>query len=421
MIRFVIITLLLFSCGRYYNTRSNVAFEKADLFFSKNDYEEAARYYLLSYSLKKDSKTLTRLALCMNRLGKKEEELKYLQQANAQKGLSPKQKLHLADLFKFSGNTSEAINIYLTLSIEDTANAAYYKSLIDFLTSPKVSKTVFKGSPQLLPNINSVHDEVLPFIIGDTLLFSSNKTSFINNSNETYYGQAYFKVYQSKLDTTAMSECELPKESEVNKLFKEHVNLSGISIIKGGRKIYFSSSSNKKSPTDSVYRLKMYTVARDSTGGSWSKPHTFIMNKMPYSFAQPYVMPDESMFFFASDMPRGYGGTDIWVCFNIENKWSDPVNLGPIVNSPGNEIYPFYHSNGKLYFASDYHPGYGGWDIMEATEDDGEWTHVLNAGPSINSSADEICIFINPKQSAFYFSSNRDKGKGGFDLYVLKK
>ena len=420
MTRTIVLILFFCSCTRYYHKRSDIAFEKADIFFSKNDFEEAARYFTLSYSLNiSNEKTLPRLALCMNRLGKKEEELKYLQEANKNNTLSPKQKLHLADLYKFNNDTAKAIEIYRSLQTDDQPNSAYYASLIRFLSSPTIS--TFTGIPQLLSNVNSIDDEVIPFIIGDTLIFSSNRTGLIQSNSESHNGQSFYKVYQAKIDTVERSKCEVPKEPELNKLLKEHVNINAISIIKGGRKIYFSSSANKKSPNDSIYRLKMYTLARDSTGGKWSKPHTFMLNKMPYSFAQPYVLPDESMFFFSSDMPGGYGGTDIWVCFNIENKWSDPVNLGPVVNSPGNEIYPFFHSNGKLYFASDYHPGYGGWDIMEAVEDNGEWTHVLNAGPSVNSSKDEICIFVTPKQNAIYFSSNRKGGVGGFDLYVIKK
>jgi hypothetical protein len=133
------------------------------------------------------------------------------------------------------------------------------------------------------------------------------------------------------------------------------------------------------------------------------------------------MSPDGKMFFFSSDMKGGMGGVDLYVCLNIENKWTNPINLGNTINTLGDELYPFYHvASGKLYFTSNYHTGMGGFDLFEASEFEGEWGQVRNLGVPFNSADDDFALYLSPGLHYGFLSSNRPGGMGKEDVFLLK-
>jgi hypothetical protein len=128
-----------------------------------------------------------------------------------------------------------------------------------------------------------------------------------------------------------------------------------------------------------------------------------------------HVAYDGKALYFASNRAGGFGGFDIYVSYLKEGIWTMPVNLGPEVNTAGNEITPFYN-NGELYYASDEHPGIGGFDIYRTRVISGHWTDVTNMGNGINSIGDDYFPAMNSKGEIF-ITSNRLGGKGGNDIY----
>ncbi|TAH17392.1 MAG: hypothetical protein EAZ08_13785 [Cytophagales bacterium] len=135
-----------------------------------------------------------------------------------------------------------------------------------------------------------------------------------------------------------------------------------------------------------------------------------------YSVAHPCLSADGTMLFFTSDMPGGYGGTDIYFCLKKENgTWNTPQNLGNQINSPADEITPYYHSeDGNLYFASNKEGGMGGFDIYEASKIGAFFEKVKNLGSPINSEDDDISFIVSPSKRVGYFSTNR---RGSFDIF----
>ena len=128
----------------------------------------------------------------------------------------------------------------------------------------------------------------------------------------------------------------------------------------------------------------------------------------------PAVTDDESTIFFSSDQKGGYGGIDIWVVQKIKrNQWSEPMNLGPAINTSGDEMFPFIHADGTLYFASDGHIGMGGLDIYKSVPDSNlSFTSVINLKSPVNSPGDDFGMIIERKDERGYFTSNRKGGKG---------
>jgi peptidoglycan-associated lipoprotein len=136
--------------------------------------------------------------------------------------------------------------------------------------------------------------------------------------------------------------------------------------------------------------------------------------------AHPSITQDGQRLFFVSNMAGGKGGMDIWYMDydRREKKWIDPVNCGPEVNTPGDEKFPYIHTSGDLYFASDFHPGLGGLDIFVAEKvGENKWGNVENLQYPINSPYDDFGIIFENSGDRGYFSSNREGGMGQDDIY----
>ena len=116
-----------------------------------------------------------------------------------------------------------------------------------------------------------------------------------------------------------------------------------------------------------------------------------------------------TIYFSLYGFPGGYGGFDIWVIHYHNDQWTVPQNLGPEINSPGDEICPFLANNEQMYFASDFHKGFGGYDVFRSQKTEKAWTYVRNLGNTVNSSFDDLYFVFDDTKKTGYFSSNRDQ------------
>ena len=138
--------------------------------------------------------------------------------------------------------------------------------------------------------------------------------------------------------------------------------------------------------------------------------------------AQPSIASDGRTLFFVSNREGGYGQSDIYYSYLQDNgEWTEAKNCGKVINTKGKELSPFIHpSNGRLYFASDYHCGMGGMDIFYSVLDNGRFVSVENMGYPINTSADETSLVVSPLGDYAIYASEREGGYGGLDLYAFE-
>jgi len=158
-------------------------------------------------------------------------------------------------------------------------------------------------------------------------------------------------------------------------------------------------------------------VADLDANGSWTNERPFRYNEFGTSTGFPSLAFDGSALYFSSNRVGGFGGYDIYVSYWKEDAWTYPENLGEEINTPGNEITPFYTGE-DLYFASDYHHGMGGYDIFHSLVKGGKWTHPENMANGINSPADDYYPAIKAGKDGVFFSSNRLGGRGMDDIYL---
>ncbi len=164
--------------------------------------------------------------------------------------------------------------------------------------------------------------------------------------------------------------------------------------------------------------MSLFFAEKDQNS-DFNKERPFPYNETGFSTGFGYLANKGETLYFASNRPGGYGGYDLYVSYLRNGSWSIPVNLGDSVNSPGNEITPFFDDqNEKLYFSSDYHFGLGGFDIF-ISEKTGDLTYssAINIGKGINSLSDDYYFVISPNSGKYYFTSNRLGGKGLDDIY----
>lgn len=172
----------------------------------------------------------------------------------------------------------------------------------------------------------------------------------------------------------------------------------------------------REDPIDLYVEGKM-----DGEKSFWMEMGELAINSDDFSSCHPALSPDGKRLYFASNREGGYGGMDIWMSRNVNEVWQEPTNLGPIINSSGNELFPFMAKDEKLYYASDGHLGVGGLDIYVGQKNrksnENSWSIRENLGMPFNTAKDDFGFTINEDLTNGYFTSNRENGMGDDDIY----
>jgi outer membrane protein OmpA-like peptidoglycan-associated protein len=258
------------------------------------------------------------------------------------------------------------------------------------------------------------YDEFSPVFYNNGIVFSSNRNSGLSNRS-TSQNKGLFKLYY--IDTTHKADWESTR------LFSKNLT----SILNDGPAtfnrlkdtIYFSRNQDVtgKLSDISTPRNKLGIFSAVIVDGQWTKIRELRINNEWYNVTTPCLSPDGKKLYFASDKPGGFGGSDLYYSLWKDDRWEDPVNLGPVINTTGNESYPFINPSGDLFFSSDGHPGHGGKDIFFSLFSDTTWQTPVCLDSPVNSKFDDFGIVTDTLMNEGYFSSNRDKS---IDIYHFR-
>ena len=240
------------------------------------------------------------------------------------------------------------------------------------------------------------------------LYFTSTREDAEGNETHGATGQSFADIFSSTMDRKGKWSVPVPVES-LNSEFED----GSPAISPDFSAIYFTRCKKGKNQ-----QLGCQIMSATSNGRDWDEPKVVLPELGDsVTVAHPAISPDGNTLYFVSDMPGGLGENDIWKVSRGEGgSWGKPVNLGEEINTPGNELYPYVHKDGTLYFSSDSRVGMGGLDIYKATKDEtGSW-RLENMKPPINSPEDDFGIVFEADQERGFFSSSR-KGRGNDDIY----
>ena len=230
------------------------------------------------------------------------------------------------------------------------------------------------------------------------IYFTSSRDGATGRKTHGATGQNFTDIFESRLDNKGKWSTPVPVRG-LNSEFEDGTPTFSANY----REVYFTRCEAGK-------REQKGCMIMHSTrmGDSWSTPKNTGILPDSLIAAHPALSPDGMTLYFVSDMPGGFGGKDIWYVTKNGDSWSRPVNLGPYINTAGNELFPYMRSDGVLYFSSDGHIGMGGLDIFKAvSQPDGSWI-VTNMKPPINGSADDFGIIFEGASEKGIFTSTRN-------------
>lgn len=263
---------------------------------------------------------------------------------------------------------------------------------------------------------NSRRADFCPMYLGadcDQIYYTSTTEKATGDKKSEITGMKNADVFFSKKNEKGEWERPEPVEGELNTEFDEGI----VAFSPDAQTMYLTKARRELNAPTSV---EIYTSTRSDA--KWSAPVKFEITADTLStFGHPAVSHDGEYLYFVSDMPGGYGGKDIWR-ISLKERQGSLVNLGPDINTEGNDDFPYVRSDGSLYFSSDGHPGMGGLDIFRATAvgdpADLRWK-VENMGFPINSAGDDFGITFGKGEDGF-FSSNRGDARGYDHIYSFE-
>jgi outer membrane protein OmpA-like peptidoglycan-associated protein len=307
---------------------------------------------------------------------------------------------------------------------KDAGNKEDYR-VKSFFENEDLASAIFNSSEKntlhKLP-INTKFNEFGAVELNDDIIFSSSRDEGVSIKRlYAWDKQPLLDLYKVPKEGASV-EATNQLEGSVNTIHHD----GPATFNSEGTKMYFSRNnyyeSKKINDSQGIMHVGIYSA--DLVNGKWENVKPSNLNNPNYIVYHPSLSEDGKKLYFASDMPGGIGGTDIYVSNVLEDGTLDtPINLGNIINTEGNEAFPFiYNEEGTLYFSSDGHVGFGLMDVFAAVKNDANnIVNVINLGEPINSKKDDFAYYLDKDGFKGYISSNRKGGVGGDDIYAFTR
>ncbi|MBB3124969.1 outer membrane protein OmpA-like peptidoglycan-associated protein/tetratricopeptide (TPR) repeat protein [Mesoflavibacter sabulilitoris] len=404
----------------------------ADNFFRDFNYDNAAELY--KEALKKEDSTehiLSRLGDCYFNISKvKEAAFWYKKAIDKYPNINSDYVYKYIQTLRAQKKYEEAIEfvkIFNKNNKKDRRIKDIEKFNLDTYSELSSTEKVYVEIENL--PLNTKYSDFGSFEKDNKLYFYSTwvKDS-ITNEKELYElnNEPYLNIFESEItieNNKKVFSNATKLNSEINTK-NDHEGL--VTITNDGNTMYFTRNNvNKKEKRrynkSGSSNLKLYKATK--VDNTWTNIEELPFNNENFDFTAPTLTPDNKTLIFSSNMDSGYGQTDLYkVAINDDGTFGEPINLGPKINTEGNEKFPFVAKDSTLYFSSDANINLGLLDIFESnilkTNTDIE---VKNLGAPFNSSFDDFCYFIDTEKNTGYFSSNREGGQGGDDIYAFGK
>ncbi|MBQ7853499.1 MAG: OmpA family protein [Muribaculaceae bacterium] len=410
----IIFALLLTGCR---GAKLSVADEQ----MARGEYHDASKTYRKVYNklTKKEQRGLRgevayKMAECHRKLNQSARASAAYQNAIRYGFPDSTAQLHLAEMLHAEGKYAQAITAYEQYLMRDPKSFVAQNGLEGSRMALENQKS--KTTRYIVKNeklFNSRRADYAPMFFDktcDVIYFTSTNEKVTGDKKSEITGMKNGDVWMSKKNEKGQWQRPEAVEGELNTNLDEGI----VAFSPDGNTMYLTKARRELNSSTGV---EIYTSQRSDA--KWSAPVKFeVTSDTISSYGHPAVSPDGIYLYFTSDMPGGEGGKDLWR-INLKEKAGSLENMGNLINTPGDEMFPYVRTDSLLYFASTGHPGYGGLDLFKAQlQPDGRW-NVTNMGTPMNSSADDFGITFGNGESG-YFSTNRTDGRGYDHIYSFE-
>jgi len=417
-IKRLVIGILLIAVSTGTAVAQNKKVKAADVLFRNKEYYEALNAYKKALETTRGNKALKaeltyKEGLCYMMINDCKKAEVWFAKAIKIKYQDPEALLYLGDMMRCQAKYDEALaeyEKYVKLKPEDprgTVGVESCKLAVKWKASP-TKHTVGNVQP-----LNTKYDDFSAVYSRKNfkeLFFTSSREGSTGNATDGWTGEPFTDLYETKIDKNGKYSTPTPFKEPLNSKYNEGAS----ALNEKFSTMFFTRCEYDK---NKIKGCQIYTTRKKGNG--WDEPVLLSFAADSFTVGHPWISDDEQTLYFASDMTGGIGGRDIWMAkFDKKSKtWGSPVNMGPQINTTGDELYPSLRNDSTLYFASNGQVGMGGLDIFEAKFKGGKWGGVSNLKFPMNSEADDFSVIFQGKYEKGFFSSNRLGGKGGTDIY----
>jgi len=344
------------------------------------------------------------------KLGRIKEALPYYQKAREVGYTNENLEINYALALKANGQYDEALELledYYQLADAEIYKERAQQEINNLKKLDTIRLYVRDLDLQLLNEINTENAEYSPSYYEGDLYYVSN------SEPETFarYNVPFSQINRAKLNGMRIEE---GTARSLPGTFNEmNINEGSITFSPDGSMAIFAKGNSN----DKKGRRSVDLFMSRNNNGQWTKPVSMPINSPDSWDTSPAFNNAGNTIYFSSDRPGGYGGADIYrATLNARGRWSDVTNMGPEINTAGDEVFPYVSPDNKLFFASNGHAGFGQLDLFEAVNRGGTVT-VKNLGPSFNTTDDDFGLIYTDFPFEGFFTSNREGGAGGDDIY----
>mgnify|MGYP001806038849 CR=1 FL=1 len=395
--------------------------KKADLAYDMGEYYRAVDIYeRIIEKTKNEAKLSERLykaANCYRLMNQTKKAAKYYQKSIRKKNRNPLLFLYLAEQKRELGLYDEALPFYeqyKQLQPDDKRadnGIESCKKAREWMSQP----TRYSISP--MKAFNTKANEFCPSYANTeyTLMyFTSSRESELSKKINPASGMIFTNIFSSRQERTGIwNDPVVLEDTTLNTQWDDGAS----AFSKDKNSMFYTTCKREQGKS---IGCQLYEA--QSRGGEWGKKTRLAIVGDSINIGHPSISADGLQLYFAARLNGGFGGSDIWMCEreSPSDNWNKPKNLGSSINSPGDEVFPYIREDGTLYFSSDYWVGMGGLDIFRSIKNEDGFWQVSNMQAPMNSPADDFGIVFQGKKEIGMFTSDREEGKGGDDIYEFE-
>ena len=423
----ILILALMYCWQPLWAQKTKVNTAKAERYF--NDLGYAAYIELMGGGdwSKLDGETLLKLGTSYRKVGDFKNAEKVYRSLIEQKDERPLNYLYYAQALQANGYYFKAGEEYKKCQkLWDAENNSIKdkRALEGYQACSQVASFKAKGEVTIrnVAELNTPKLDFSPMYYKDGLVFVSSRKLASLEKVDYWLNDNCMDLYYAPLNGEKFSK-PASFSDQLNTTFHE----GPLSFTDDEQKVFFTRNNFKNGKrgksNDRITKLKIYSAVLKK--GLWKEVTELPFNGENFDVCHPALSADERVMVFSSSEGEGaQGGMDLYVSYWVGKSWTKPVNLGPTINTPGNEVFPYIYNDGRLYFSSNGHGGIGGLDLFMAMSVGNDtltkWTYPMNIGTPFNSSYDDFGLILNAEETEGYLTSNRIGGKGKDDIYHFK-